>query len=68
MEEIIGDETIDGKLFYMMKWKPTLVAEEDAENAAQLITKWNLKKRKAMAKAKHKRQPRKPARRVGVHV
>lgn len=41
---IIGEEMIDGKRHYMMEWKPSLVSEDDAQNAAQLITMWNRRK------------------------
>ncbi|ODA78189.1 hypothetical protein RJ55_06794 [Drechmeria coniospora] len=46
---IIGEELMDGKLHYMMEWKPSLVSEDDAHNAAQLIRDWNKQKARIRA-------------------
>lgn len=51
VEGRISEEIIDGDLFYTVKWKPTLIAEEDAKKAFQLIREWNAEKQRTMTKS-----------------
>jgi hypothetical protein len=53
VDEIIGEETKEGKLYYMVKWMPCLVAEDDMENAIEAIRDWQKIKRKIKARAKN---------------
>ena len=50
VQRIIGEEQINGKLHYMVEWKPSLVSEDDAHNIGQLIEEW--KQRKALIQAR----------------
>lgn len=49
---IIGEEIIHGKVHYMIEWKPSLVSEDDAQNASQLVQEWHKRKAKIRAGAK----------------
>lgn len=53
VERIIGEEHIDGKVHYLVEWKPTLVSEDDALNMPDLIEQWE--RRKTLIKAKSRR-------------
>ncbi|KAM3560564.1 hypothetical protein ARSEF4850_003607 [Beauveria asiatica] len=52
VDKIIGEEKINGKLHYMVKWMPCLVAEDDMENATEAVREWQDIKRKMKARAK----------------
>ncbi|KAK7219022.1 hypothetical protein V2G26_007025 [Clonostachys chloroleuca] len=42
--EIIGEELINGKLYYIVEWKPTAVPEEDRGNMSELVEEWKKSK------------------------
>jgi hypothetical protein len=44
--EIIGEELINGKLHYTVKWIPTTVPEDDCGNMSELVGKWKKSKRR----------------------
>ncbi len=48
-ERIIGQKTIQGKLFYMVEWMPSLAPKERIQNADELLKEW-----KGKIKAFHK--------------
>ncbi|OAA57343.1 Chromo domain-like protein [Akanthomyces lecanii RCEF 1005] len=52
VEKIIGEETKAGKLYYMVKWAPSLVVEEDMRNAAEVVGEWQKMKKKVKVRAK----------------
>ena len=43
-EDIIGEEVINGRIYYMFAWKPSLEPKSHARNAEELIKKWEAKK------------------------
>lgn len=55
---IVGEEEIDGKLHYMVEWKPTLVSEDDAHNITQLIKEWKKRKTQIQARARRSKKRR----------
>ncbi|KAM3516540.1 hypothetical protein MY4038_010369 [Beauveria bassiana] len=69
VDKIIGEETKDGKLYYMVKWMPCLVAEDDMRNATEAVRDWQKIKSKIKARAKRtsesKYDARKGRKRVG---
>lgn len=52
VEGIMGEEKKDGKLYYLVKWAPTLVSEDDMRNAIEAVRDWQKTKSKIRAKAK----------------
>ena len=52
VEAIIGEETRDGKLHYLVKWAPSLATEDDMGNAAEAIRDWQRMKSKIKAREK----------------
>lgn len=52
MEAIIGEETRDGKLYYLVKWAPSLATEDDMGNAAEAVRDWQRMKSKIKAREK----------------
>ncbi|KAK7219092.1 hypothetical protein V2G26_007095 [Clonostachys chloroleuca] len=44
--EIIGEELINGKLYYTVKRKPTAVLEDDCGNMSELVGEWKKLKRR----------------------
>ena len=51
VEEVIGEEMIDGKKYYWVVWEPSLVSEADAANSKRLIEEWETRKKIHRAQA-----------------
>ncbi len=52
VEAIIDEETRDGKLYYLVKWAPSLATEDDMGNAVEAVRDWQRMKSKIKVREK----------------
>ncbi len=51
VEEVIGEEMIDGKKYFWVVWEPSLISEVDAASSRRLLQEWESRKAKKRARA-----------------
>lgn len=47
VQEIIGEDIIEGQKHYWVMWEPSLISEVNARGAKRLIEEWQARKRKS---------------------